>query len=80
MLSESAHDRYKCYLSVLGGRSIVSVAGGSCEEAKNVEVLGPGKSVVHHHAEGIRRSLSLQTSTSSDLSVQQESWTVICRD
>lgn len=49
------NERPTCYLGVLGGRSIVSVANGSCEGAKNLDVLVHVRKVVTHHLEGIQR-------------------------
>lgn len=50
----------------------MSVGDRSCEEAKNADLLVPGKSLVNHNVEGIQRSLNLQTSRCNDLPVQDE--------
>lgn len=81
MISKNACDRYNCTLEVLGGPSVCAVADERCEEAKNVEVLIPGESVVEHHVEDISRSLNLQISISTygNLPVQDKRWTEIRR-
>lgn len=56
----------------------MSGSGGSCEEAKHIDVMVPAKSVVEHDAESIRRLLNLQASISGHLAVQDASWTVNC--
>lgn len=76
-LSKSADDWHKYYSTIQGGHSIVLVDNGSFEEAKNADVLVPGKSVVEDHAEGIPRSSNLQTSIYMDLLPQEASCSVI---
>lgn len=80
MISKTAVDRHNHYLWYLGGRSTVSVANGTCEEAISNHVLVPGRSVVKHHTEGTQGSQTLQRSTFSELPDQDASWSLICRE
>lgn len=80
MPSKFADGKPTWYQRSLGGRSILSVSNGTCEEAKSVDVLAPSKSLVKHHVESIQRFLHMQTCTYNDLLVEDESGIVTCRD
>lgn len=67
-------------MKVLGGRSIVLVGNGNCENGNNIDVLVPGRNIVEHHIESIPRSPNLEISTPEDLPGKHASWALICRD
>lgn len=51
----------------------MSIADERSEEARNLDVLVPGKSAVEHHVKSIRNLLNLQTSTCDDLNAEHQS-------
>lgn len=63
-----------------GCRSILLVADGSCEAAKNIDVLPPCISVIKNHIEDMKTSLKVQTGTWNDIPVQDASGPVDCRE
>lgn len=56
------------------------VVDGCSEEVKKIHALVRDRKIVEHHIDVILMSLKLETNKPNELSVQDSSWTITCRE